>query len=63
MLVDIYSPGRFFAATELKAMMAHLLLNYDVRAEVEGVVPEPLWFAQMVTPHTTANVLLKKRAK
>lgn len=44
-------------------MMAHLLLNYDVRAEVEGVVPEPLWFAQMVTPHTTANVLLKKRAK
>ncbi|KAJ7660426.1 hypothetical protein B0H17DRAFT_832480, partial [Mycena rosella] len=32
-------PGRFFAATELKAMLAHLVLNYDVKAEVEGVRP------------------------
>ncbi|KAF8145980.1 hypothetical protein K438DRAFT_1629082, partial [Mycena galopus ATCC 62051] len=32
-------PGRFFAVTELKAMMAHLVMNYDVKAEVEGVRP------------------------
>ncbi|KAJ7829871.1 cytochrome P450 [Mycena olivaceomarginata] len=37
-------PGRFFAATELKAMLAHLVINYDVKAEVEGVRPPDLVF-------------------
>ncbi|TFY69205.1 hypothetical protein EVJ58_g555 [Rhodofomes roseus] len=32
-------PGRFFAAVELKAMLAHLLITYDVRPEKEGVQP------------------------
>ncbi|KAJ6556609.1 hypothetical protein DFH09DRAFT_1317927 [Mycena vulgaris] len=32
-------PGRFFTATELKAMLAHVLLSYDVWAETEGVRP------------------------
>ncbi|KAJ7203642.1 cytochrome P450 [Mycena pura] len=30
-------PGRFFAAMLLKAMLAHILINYDIKAEVEGV--------------------------
>jgi cytochrome P450 len=30
-------PGRFFAAIQLKTMLAHILINYDVKAEVEGV--------------------------
>lgn len=29
-------PGRFFAANELKAMMAHVLLNYDLKLEGDG---------------------------
>ncbi|KAJ7258282.1 cytochrome P450 [Mycena rebaudengoi] len=32
-------PGRFFAAMELKAMLAHILANYDVKAETEGRNP------------------------
>ncbi|KAF7367742.1 hypothetical protein MSAN_00838100 [Mycena sanguinolenta] len=40
--------GRFFAATELKAMMAHLVLNYDVKPEVEGARPADIVFGQTV---------------
>ncbi|KAJ6608826.1 cytochrome P450 [Mycena sp. CBHHK59/15] len=32
-------PGRFFAAVELKAMLAHVVLNYEVERETEGVRP------------------------
>ncbi|KAJ7930492.1 cytochrome P450 [Mycena leptocephala] len=32
-------PGRFFVAMEGKTMLAHILLNYDVKADVEGVRP------------------------
>ncbi|KAJ7473570.1 cytochrome P450 [Mycena latifolia] len=40
-------PGRAFctgssSATELKAMLAHVLINYDVKAETEGVRPPDL---------------------
>jgi len=33
-------PGRFFAACELKAMMTHLVLTYNVKMENEGVIPK-----------------------
>ncbi|KAJ7822170.1 cytochrome P450, partial [Mycena olivaceomarginata] len=54
-------PGRFFAATELKAMMAHLVINYDVQAEVEGVRPANKVFDATITPSTTGKVRFKKR--
>jgi len=54
-------PGRFFAATELKAMMAHLVINYDVKAEVEGVRPPDKVFAQRITPSATGKVYFRKR--
>ncbi|KAJ7776904.1 cytochrome P450 [Mycena maculata] len=45
-------PGRFFAATELKAMLAHLVINYDVKAEVEGpgVRPADTSFSARTSP-------------
>ncbi|KAF7367761.1 hypothetical protein MSAN_00840100 [Mycena sanguinolenta] len=43
-------PGHFFAATELKAMMAHLVLNYDVKPEVEGVRPADIVFSHRLSP-------------
>ncbi|KAJ7870824.1 cytochrome P450, partial [Mycena olivaceomarginata] len=54
-------PGRFFAATELKAMMAHLVINYDVQAEVDGVQPANEVFNARVTPSATRKVHFRKR--
>ncbi|KAJ7146844.1 cytochrome P450 [Mycena epipterygia] len=54
-------PGRFFAATELKAMLAHVLLNYDVRAETEGVRPPDDCIGQVRTPNREAKVWIRKR--
>jgi len=34
-------PGRFFAANEVKMMFAHFVMNYDVKAEIDGVLPSP----------------------
>ncbi|KAF7367730.1 hypothetical protein MSAN_00836900 [Mycena sanguinolenta] len=54
-------PGRFFAATELKAMMAHLVLNYDVKPEVEGIRPADIVFGQNFFPNPTGRVRFRKR--
>ncbi|KAI0795985.1 cytochrome P450 [Abortiporus biennis] len=56
-------PGRFFAATELKSMLAHLVLHYDVKMEdgQEGIVPQPLEISFSRTPNRTASVLFRKR--
>lgn len=29
----LYSPGRFFAADELKALLAHIVVNYDLKLD------------------------------
>ncbi|EJD07489.1 cytochrome P450 [Fomitiporia mediterranea MF3/22] len=54
-------PGRFFAVNELKAMMAYLILNYDVKTEVEGVRPENVYHRARLSPNPKAKVLFKKR--
>ncbi|KAJ7645874.1 cytochrome P450 [Mycena polygramma] len=54
-------PGRFFAATELKAMMAHLVINYDVKAEVDGERPPDVVFGTRITPNATGKVYFRKR--
>ncbi|KAJ3543507.1 hypothetical protein NM688_g5847 [Phlebia brevispora] len=53
-------PGRFFAANELKAMMAHVVVNYDVKFKHEGVRPQNKWLALTVVPDPTAEVLFRK---
>ncbi|KAF8574248.1 cytochrome P450 [Ramaria rubella] len=54
-------PGRFFAANELKAMLAHLLLTYDIKLENEGVRPANQWFAFACVPNPKGRVLFRKR--
>ncbi|KAK7007969.1 cytochrome P450 [Favolaschia claudopus] len=54
-------PGRFFAATELKAMMAHLVINYDVEAEAKGVRPPDRVFGAMISPNEAGKVRFRKR--
>ncbi|KAF7367745.1 hypothetical protein MSAN_00838400 [Mycena sanguinolenta] len=54
-------PGRFFAATELKAMMAHLVLNYDVKPEVEGIRPADIGFSERLFANPAGRVRFRKR--
>ncbi|KAJ6534999.1 cytochrome P450 [Mycena capillaripes] len=56
----IYS--RFFAATELKAMLAHILINYDVKAETEGFRPPDDRFGVLRMPNLRGKIWIRKRA-
>ncbi|PSS38083.1 hypothetical protein PHLCEN_2v63 [Hermanssonia centrifuga] len=53
-------PGRFFAVNELKSMMAHLVMNYDIKME-GGRPSEPKRWAQTIFPDPKAEVMFKKR--
>jgi cytochrome P450 len=54
-------PGRFFAASLLKAMFAHVVINYDVKLENEGVRPKDLWLVTACTPNRNAKIFFRKR--
>ncbi|KAJ7687915.1 cytochrome P450 [Mycena rosella] len=54
-------PGRFFAATELKAMLAHMLINYDVKAMTEGVRPPDDCFGVMRMPNSRGKIMIRRR--
>ncbi|KAK4153658.1 cytochrome P450 [Chaetomidium leptoderma] len=54
-------PGRFFAANELKLMLAHLLLNYDI--DIGGDRPRNTWFGLNRVPPLKATIRIKKRVK
>ncbi|KIL61367.1 hypothetical protein M378DRAFT_82564 [Amanita muscaria Koide BX008] len=56
-------PGRFFAANELKVMLAHVLLNYDVQVASGGGRPANRVFGQKTMPDPTAQVMFRKRVK
>ncbi|KAF5335055.1 hypothetical protein D9758_016332 [Tetrapyrgos nigripes] len=55
-------PGRFFAVNELKTLLAHTLLTYDVKLEgFSKEVPEPTLFTSAIIPNQKAKVLFRKR--
>ena len=54
-------PGRYFAACELKLMFAHVVMNYDVKIENEGVRPKDLWFVTSCVPNPNAKIFFRKR--
>ncbi|KAI0703403.1 cytochrome P450 [Cytidiella melzeri] len=54
-------PGRFFAVAELKMVLGHLVLNYDVKMENEGVFPEPTYFGHHSPPSHSATVMFRRR--
>jgi hypothetical protein len=53
------SPGRFFAAAELKTMLCHLLLNYDVKFEDKPAVE--IWWTFF--PLIDSNAMVSFRAR
>lgn len=61
-LVLVHSPGRFFAATELKLMMAHLITHYDFKLE-KNEYPRKLIIESQSVPNYSVKVLFRKRAE
>ena len=57
----VRSPGRFFAANELKALLAYILLNYDIKLGGDGTRPPNLFYGTNVVPSVRAEVLFRKR--
>ena len=56
------SPGRYFAANELKTILARLILDYDVKLGGDGARPPAVHFAMHVMPALRGRVLFRKRA-
>ncbi|TFB02692.1 Cytochrome P450 monooxygenase paxP [Trichoderma ghanense] len=52
-------PGRFFVAHELKLIMAHILLNYDIK--LVGKVPEKVWLGGTIMPHLKAEIQVRRK--
>jgi len=57
-----YSPGRFFASIEMKALLAHIIVTYDLKLEDGKKVPRELNIAAGRVPGK-ADVLFRKRQK
>ena len=59
---DLYcSPGRFYAANELKTMLAHLLVNYDIKMANGAGCPAKTRIGQEIIPDTMTEVLFRRR--
>jgi cytochrome P450 len=54
-------PGRFFAAQEIKLLLSHTLLHYDIRLEEPSKVPPPTWYDRSRRPNQTARVFFRRR--
>ncbi|KAF9237106.1 cytochrome P450 [Melanogaster broomeanus] len=54
-------PGRFFAADELKSMLAHVVVSFDIKLE-DGIRPQSLRIGNAISANPRAKVLFRKRA-
>lgn len=52
-------PGRFFAANELKLLLAYMILNYDIEMLKER--PTGRWVGQVSLPDMTATIKVRRR--
>ena len=53
------SPGRFFAAVELKIALAYMVLNYDMRFEDGRSRPQNVFWATAVHAAPNTTVMFK----
>ncbi|CCM06212.1 uncharacterized protein FIBRA_08456 [Fibroporia radiculosa] len=54
-------PGRFFAVSEMKIILAHIVATYDVKMEQEGVIPTPIMIGHVCVPSRKAEILVRKK--
>ena len=57
----VRSPGRFFAANELKAMLAYIVVNYDLKIAEDGERPPNMYIGANVVPSPKGEILFRKR--
>ncbi|KAG9308978.1 cytochrome P450 [Chiua virens] len=55
-------PGRFFAANELKSMLAHVIVTYDLKLEDEAF-PQNLHIATAIGANQRAKVMFRNRQR
>ncbi|KIK77776.1 hypothetical protein PAXRUDRAFT_834874 [Paxillus rubicundulus Ve08.2h10] len=53
-------PGRFFAATELKSMLAHVVLSYDIKLEDNATRLRSLHIGIHMVAHPTTKVMFRR---
>lgn len=57
-------PGRFFAASELKILLGHILMNYDLEMPGDGKEsPENSWIWTTAVPPLGETVRIRRREK
>ncbi|KAF8537364.1 cytochrome P450 [Trichophaea hybrida] len=56
-------PGRFFAAAELKVLLAHVICNYEFKLDAEGskMRPHNSFFSFLCSPDFTARLMFRVR--
>lgn len=54
-------PGRFFASTDLKLLLGHVIVNYDFEMK-QGERPANVWFGLNKLPPMKATVKIRRRA-
>ncbi|KAI0690391.1 cytochrome P450 [Cerioporus squamosus] len=54
-------PGRFFAASELRAVLAYIVMNYDLKLEGGGPRPKNFFFAVSLVPPPSGRISFRKR--
>ncbi len=63
-LIHAFSPGRFFAISEVKCILAHILLNYDVQLENGSLERPPNFILETSTiPSAKTKVMFRKIRK
>lgn len=56
-------PGRFFASNEIKVILCHLILNYDIKLQDGEGRPKNIFTEGGMIPDMKGKVLLKKRVR
>jgi hypothetical protein len=56
------SPGRFFAINEVKALLAYIVVTYDIKLEEGKKVPRGFCIASVYFPGN-ANVMFRSRQR
>ena len=59
--LDEFSPGRHFASNELKAILGHTILNYDLKLGGDGSRPPVIHFATNVVLPQGGCILFRMR--
>ena len=55
-MFDLCSPGRFFAANELKAMLAFMVVYYDIKLAGDGSRPSNIFFGSGVVSSSSGTL-------